>query len=248
MGYSLSEQDILNIWEVGLRQHPVERAITILTIAGQQHSRDEVLAMSIGQRDAQLLIVRESTFGTHFAGYAECQRCQEALEVNFDADDIRAAAHSESGDEEQVFSVRHEDYKMTVRLPKNADLISIIRCHDVATARASLLERSITSVTYRGTGIGISELPDSMIAVVGDAIIARDPLAEIRLEMVCPSCDQRWFAIFDILTFLWQEITIRAKSILRDVGLLASAYGWSESDILAMSPVRRRLYLEMVSS
>jgi hypothetical protein len=29
------------------------------------------------------------------------------------------------------------------------------------------------------------------------------------------------------------------------VHLLASAYGWSEGDILSMSPVRRQFYLEI---
>jgi hypothetical protein len=33
---------------------------------------------------------------------------------------------------------------------------------------------------------------------------------------------------------------------VREVHLLASAYGWRESDILAMTPWRRQLYLELV--
>jgi hypothetical protein len=33
-----------------------------------------------------------------------------------------------------------------------------------------------------------------------------------------------------------------------DVHALASAYGWSEREILALSDTRRRLYLEMVSA
>jgi hypothetical protein len=34
--------------------------------------------------------------------------------------------------------------------------------------------------------------------------------------------------------------------VLREVHILASAYGWREDDILAMSPARRRIYLEML--
>jgi hypothetical protein len=33
---------------------------------------------------------------------------------------------------------------------------------------------------------------------------------------------------------------------LRDVHELASAYGWRESEILALSPQRRQAYLELV--
>jgi hypothetical protein len=35
---------------------------------------------------------------------------------------------------------------------------------------------------------------------------------------------------------------------MRDVHQLASAYGWSEHDILTMSAGRRQLYLELVAS
>ena len=88
---------------------------------------------------------------------------------------------------------------------------------------------------------------ESVIAALGEAVVERDPQAEIRLKLVCPSCDNHWFAVFDILAFLWQEITTHARRILRDVHVLASAYGWSESEILALSAMRRRFYLEMVA-
>ena len=45
-----------------------------------------------------------------------------------------------------------------------------------------------------------------------------------------------------------QEIHAWAKRTLREVHTLASAYGWSEREILSMSAVRRALYLEMVQS
>jgi hypothetical protein len=33
--------------------------------------------------------------------------------------------------------------------------------------------------------------------------------------------------------------------MLYDVHALASAYGWREADVLAMSPMRRQVYLEL---
>jgi len=243
----LSEQNILTIWEAGLRQHPVERAITVLTTADPQHSHSDSLALSVGQRDARLLAIRECTFGAHFAGYAECPQCGESLEFTFGADDTRATAPGRENDG-QAFSFRCEDYEVQARLPDSADLLAIAGCRAVPEARALLIERCIARAAHQGTAITVSALPDNVIAALGEAAIERDPQAEIRLELVCPSCDYRWFAIFDILTFLWQEIMMHAKRILYDVHLLASAYGWSESNILAMSALRRRMYLEMVSA
>ncbi len=243
----LSEQDILTIWEAGLRQHPVERAITVLAVTDPQHSYSDCLALSVGQRDGRLLAIRECTFGTRFTGYAECPQCREPLEFTFGADDIRATAPGRENDG-QAFSFRCEDYEVQARLPDSADLLAIAGCRAVPEARALLLERCIARAAHEGTAIAVSALPDNVIEALGEAAIERDPQSEIRLELVCPSCDYRWFAIFDILTFLWQEIMMRARRILYDVHLLASAYGWSESNILAMSALRRRLYLEMVSA
>jgi|SRR5450755_356711 hypothetical protein len=250
--HSLSEQDILHTWEAGLRQRPVERAITILEQAASGYARDEgamnrLLQLSVGQRDARLTAIRESVFGSRFASYAQCPRCREPLEFTFSTDDIRVAAPG--GEHEgQALSFRDEDYAVQARLPNSADLLAIAGCHDVAAARALLLERCIEHAAHQETEIAVSELPDSVIVALGEAVIERDPQAEIRLELACPSCDHSWFAVFDILVFLWQEITAHAKHLLRDVHLLALAYGWTEAEILALSAVRRRLYLEMVTA
>jgi hypothetical protein len=48
------------------------------------------------------------------------------------------------------------------------------------------------------------------------------------------------------VTFFWSEISAEARRLLLEVHNLASAYGWSESDILSMSALRRRYYLEMI--
>ena len=56
-----------------------------------------------------------------------------------------------------------------------------------------------------------------------------------------------WQLTLDIVSFLWSEISSLAKRHLREVHTLAWAYGWSEADILAMSPARRQFYLESVS-
>jgi hypothetical protein len=53
---------------------------------------------------------------------------------------------------------------------------------------------------------------------------------------------------FDIVTFLWREIENLAGHLLRDVHTLASAYGWRESDILALSAARRDFYLAALGS
>jgi hypothetical protein len=48
------------------------------------------------------------------------------------------------------------------------------------------------------------------------------------------------------VSFLWSEIHSWAQRLLRDVHAIAAAYGWREGDILAMNPLRRQAYLELI--
>jgi len=73
-----------------------------------------------------------------------------------------------------------------------------------------------------------------------------DPHADIRLDLDCSACQARWQAPFDIVPFLWSAVDAWALRLLRDVHRLARAYGWREADILALSPPRRRCYLELL--
>ena len=75
---------------------------------------------------------------------------------------------------------------------------------------------------------------------------AADPQADVELALSCPACGHAWPAAFDIASFLWTEVDAWARVLLHEIHALASAYGWREADILALSPRRRRAYLELI--
>jgi hypothetical protein len=60
-----------------------------------------------------------------------------------------------------------------------------------------------------------------------------------------PGLRHSWDVLFDIVSFFWAEIGAWAQRLLREVHALASAYGWREADILALSAWRRRQYLDL---
>ena len=244
--HTLSGEEILHIWEIGLYQDPIERALTMLSTAFPQASRDELLVLSIGQRDAYLLSVRERTFGSQFVGFAVCLQCQEKLEFTFDASDVRVGmAPLESIGQIQQIVV--DDHELYVRLPNSVDLAAMRGCPDVASARNLLLQRCVSRVVCNGEEATIESLSDTVIDTLGEQIVEDDPQAEVLLGLSCPSCDYRWSAVFDIVLFLWVEICSHAKRLLREVHILAAAYGWSETDILSMNAARRQWYIEMVT-
>src|SRR5712691_8789620 len=147
--HGLFAQELLHIWEVALRQHPLDRALTILAVALPEMPREKLLALSVGRRDAHLLAVRERTFGSQLAGFAECPECQERLEFVFDVADIRVAPEVEDLTN-QVLEVAIEEYNLRFRLANSVDLAQIVRCQDMVAAYNVLVQRCILHATQDG--------------------------------------------------------------------------------------------------
>ena len=90
------------------------------------------------------------------------------------------------------------------------------------------------------------ELPQTSIGTVLQAMADADPQADVQIALSCSNCGHSWPLAFDIVSHLWGEIEDWAHRMLREVGRLASAYGWSEQEILMMSALRRRRYIELI--
>ena len=77
---------------------------------------------------------------------------------------------------------------------------------------------------------------------------AADPQADLQLSLACPECQHTWQTPLDIVSYFWSEIQAWATRLLREIHALASAYGWNEAEVLALSSWRRRAYLELIES
>ena len=239
---ALSDQEVIQVWEAGLDQHPVDRALTVLSAVFREATRDELAALSVGRRDGYLMDAREANFGPSVSGVADCPECDEFLEWALDLDSVRSPGRDagESGPNRLTL----DGYEVSFRLPDSTDLAAVALGGDVAGGRAVLLRRCVLEARNEGARIEPDSLPETVVAGLADEMEARDPRAEILLGFECPACGASWQACFDVLSFLWTEIQARARRLLGEVQGLASAYGWSEAAILEMSPVRRRFYLE----
>ena len=245
----LSAHTIVQLWEIGQRQHPLERMLMLLTAALPDVSRSDLLNLSVGERDAYLLMLRERSFGSQFAGFAECPRCQERLECQFTLADIWNPGRPHEGRPQgSALHIEIEDYVVEVCLPTQTDLLAIAGSRSLEIARTHLLERCIRVAIRNGEAIAATAVPDEIVAAIGEQLLHLDPQAEVQLALQCPACKYSWSVLFDITTFVWAEISSLARRLLREVHLLATAYGWHEADILAMSAIRRQFYLELVAS
>lgn len=234
----ISATSLLQVWERGQLQAPVEKALTLLAAAYPDATREELALLSIGRRDASLLSLREQLFGSQMSSLTNCPACGEQLELNFNVADIRATAPAL----ESSLSICESGYELALRLPNSLDLLRLAHCSTIGEMRSQLFAQCVMSASHEPAELPV-EIMDQAIARLGEA----DPQADVEIDLNCPECRHVWQTGFDIVTYLWSELHTWAGQMLREVHVLASSYGWNEADILNMSAPRRRGYLEMLA-
>lgn len=247
---ALSASELLRVWERGRRQTSAKRALLLLAAASPEISPDESARISVGQRDARLLTLREWMFGAQIESVAACPECSEHLELTFDAADIRVTGESEDSPPDATYLLQFDNYEISFRPPDSTDLEVIGSCQNADIAHERLLARCALEIrcgkAKDEAKIRVNQLPSKAVGALIERMAQVDPQANVRLSLTCPACRHNWSAAFDIAAFLWSEINDWAERILREVHILASAYGWREADILEMSAERRSCYLEMI--
>jgi|SRR6185437_14197210 len=241
---ALSASELLEVWEHGLDQGPVERALALWGAASPETRREALAALSIGRRDAALLTLRKWTFGPRLACLAVCHHCGQQLELTFNVDEVLLSPLVEP---DGAATMTVAGYELQFRTPNSLDIAAVVNGHETDEQRKILFERCLLAARRQGKPATPAELPSAVVEVVVERIAGMDPQADVELNISCSSCGQQWRAVFDIVSFFWSEIDAWARRLLLEVHLLASAYGWQEGDILALSPWRRQCYLEMVA-
>ncbi|MFI5458425.1 MAG: phage baseplate protein [Isosphaerales bacterium] len=242
---ALSVPELLRVWENGLAQAAVDRALTLLEAACPDTPRDALASLSIGRRDANLLTLREWTFGPDMSSVVVCPQCGNKVEISFDVSAVRVSPKREPA---PALEMAFADFELQVRPPNSLDLAAIAAEAGVDQRRRRLFERCLVTARRAGQPAAACDLPDETIDAVAERLAEADPQADVQLDIACPFCGHGWRAVFDIVTFFWSEIEAWACRVLREVHILASAYGWCERDILALTAARRQFYLEMVEA
>ncbi|MFC9944560.1 T4 family baseplate hub assembly chaperone [Streptomyces pratensis] len=237
--------ELLGAWEAGLALGAAEKSLLLHRAARPGAGTDELLSVPVGEREADLFALRRSLFGERMQVRVECGACGEAMEFDLDAGAL--GARPTVGD--RLLRVAEDDWAVEFRLPTVADLTAAGAAGTPADAR----RRLVTGCTVRALRGGEPVAPERLAALlpgrverlIAEKAAEADPAAEVTLNVACPDCGEATPAELDITSYLWTELDSWARDLLLDVHLLATAYGWSEPDILALSPLRRRYYLEL---
>lgn len=240
---ALTVPEIIRLWETAYRLHPVDRALAMLQEVLPDRSRDELAALTLGQRDSLLMELRRVTFGNVLAATSDCPKCLSTIEFELDCTALQGGPADPRPER-----LLEGGYSLTIRPLNSFDLAAAASAASVEESRAVLLDRCVSEASFEERPISARSLPEVVGRRVSELALASDSQAETLLSLDCPECQHNWQSALDIVQILWLEISARAQRLLMEVHRLASAYGWRERDILELSPERRAAYLQMVGA
>lgn len=228
----LNAKELLSLMERGQGQEPLTRGLLALECACPDLDGQARVDMPLGDRDRLLTTLRVATFGGQAPLLANCTQCGAMVETTLD---LCSLLPGTADPIPPPTSFEHQGRRHQYRRPSSADLRVALAAGGAAATVVA--ERCLDTA------------PDhDLVAAFGAALDANDPWAEVSLQLHCPDCSEPWSEVFDIVDYFWREIESRGRRLLREIHTLAIAYGWSEHEILELSPLRRQLYLGMVNS
>ncbi len=223
-----SAADLIAAWDPTSRALP-HRRLSGLLIACE--GAEAIAADTLGTRNQRLLRLHRALVGGALEARVTCAHCAAESEFALPADAILAAPRPAP---DAVARMRCGGRTVVVRMPRMADIES----SSGADLRLAVIERCRI-----GTGPAI---PDEAVAKFGRRFEALDPAANIVVNIACSGCARPIAASVDVASFVARDLDRVLDGLIRDIDVIASSYGWSELEILALPPERRRRYVAMI--
>jgi hypothetical protein len=241
----LKAHEIIKLWEVAADKQLWQKAVLMLAATHADEPLESLALLSIGNRNEKLFRLRDRLFGTVMNANSSCAACDEKIEFQLDSKvicnpdlplwDGREITLDAGSDQLICRPVNSYDLR---------DVYSVLEVEGPECAEQELIFRCVLQFKRDGVSQPVRTLPEELIEKVAEQIKTADVHSEILCRLNCPQCAHSWLEPFDIARFLWHELEVKAQIILSEVQALARAFGWWEGDILSLSDVRRKYYLE----
>lgn len=229
------DRDLLALWELGLNRHPIDRGLLLGAWARPDLPSERLAELPVGALNSALLRLREAWFGPRIEAVARCPECGTPVELDLSIPELLTVAVD--GDERELLEV--SGYRF--RPPDSRDLAALAPAARGEGGALLLLERCCVSRPDAP-----APEPADLLSEVEAALEIMDPVADIELNLACLECGRAWTDSLPVVDLLWDDLDSRIRLLFEQIHTLASTYGWTESEILSLSPNRRAIYVEMV--
>ena len=211
----------------------------LVTNSEQSLSADEVGKLTIWERDQVLAVVYTRHYGPRIDGTMRCRNCNAPFDVDFN---LQALMESLTPDPDAAIEYLEDGlYRLgdiRFRLPTGDDECAVFGLSP-DQAEAELLQRCLIDRAPLGTDTS---------AEVQNAMQALSPVVNVDLDARCPECGHDQSVLFDLQRYLLTALMNDRRQLVREIHLLASAYGWSLSEILNLTRSQRRAFVALVDA
>lgn len=187
---------------------------------------------TLGQRNRRMLQLHAALFARAIEARVACPECATQNEFAVPCDQMLAAPIAEA---DAIVELAVDGGTARFRQPRLADIAASANDND---HKASLVGRCCLE--------GATDLSASEVDALAAQYEALDPLANIIIGTPCAQCGSAISATVELADFVSSDIGRLVDGLLRDIDCIASAYGWSEAEVLALPSDRRARYVAMI--
>lgn len=225
---------LIEVWEPASRAPPHRRLAKLLAAI---EGAAAISGDTLGGRNRRLLMLHSTLVGGSLEARVTCTHCAAESEFALPAEAILAAPAPGPDVRGRVRSGRRT---LSFRLPRMADIEAVTTAQADGDVWRVVLERCRVG--------GDGAITEAAAAQLAREFEALDPAANIVVNVACSGCARPIAASVDLAGFIARDLDRLADSLFRDIDMIASAYGWSEQQILALAPERRRRYVALIAA
>jgi hypothetical protein len=228
--------ELLAVWERGVGHAVSGRDDALLSLTPSGPGAD-----TLGERNARLLDLHAHLFGPRLELRSRCAECGAVVEF---ACEIPALLTNRQP-HQSTYVLESHGCHLVFRLPTSDDVIAATGPGDDDDFARRLVDRCVVSAAAGDRNVAPSTLSEDVLSALSDQMELLDPTALVSFSVQCPGCQVGWSARLDVGEVVWQRVRASAEQLLIDIDLLAHRYGWTEQDVLGLSPMRRAAYVQM---
>ena len=204
-------------------------------------------ALTAADRDRLLAAIYIETYGPRIANTLGCVHCGALFDVAMSLEDLfvylRPPTPEPPGDQTQWLAdgTFRLSNGIRFRLPTGADECAVLGL-PVTQAEQVLLQRCVIEGNLAEDG------RDTLNEAVQTSMEDLAPVLDLDLDAHCLECDRHQPAHFDMQHYLLSALRQERGQLAREVHRLASAYGWSLSEILSLPRSQRRSLVALIEA
>ena len=195
--------------------------------------------LAAADRDRLLAAIYRYTYGTRIAGTVTCRSCGKSFDLDFDLLELQAAlqpAETPAPVQDNGHIVFALADGRRFRLPTGEDEMAVWHL----SADAALAELLRRCVLEGDPSVDPEPIQATMKAVA--------PLMDADLDGHCPECGENQAIHFDIQSYLLSALQAEQPRLIREIHRLATAYGWTLSEILTLTRSQRQAYVKLIEA